>query len=228
MKRKILVFMMLAVSIFSLSACGNSKINLADCVIEERNTLFTACDDNYSVSLSSGLREKDYNFDGIINEKIDFAILTLTRNDSLPMAKDNYTYVVTINNDSKTGFLEKSETDNSYSIDLGVKVQESDSVNVQISFTGYTFNQDLENTSSSFSVDTTTALDIANKELKEELKNITSDKNVKIEAVMKILKDYSSEEIKNYYWYVGVISTNGDTLGILIDANTGNIIAKKV
>ena len=46
--------------------------------------------------------------------------------------------------------------------------------------------------------------------------------------VMKILKDYSTEDLKNYYWYVGVVSTNGETLGILIDANSGDIIAKKV
>ena len=45
---------------------------------------------------------------------------------------------------------------------------------------------------------------------------------------MKILKDSSNAEINHYYWYVGVISTNGETLGILIDTNTGEIIAKKV
>jgi hypothetical protein len=42
------------------------------------------------------------------------------------------------------------------------------------------------------------------------------------------MKDYSSYEIKNYYWYVGIISTNGDTMGVLLDANTGEDIAKKV
>ena len=45
---------------------------------------------------------------------------------------------------------------------------------------------------------------------------------------MKIMKDHSNEDLKNYYWYVGIISTNGDTMGILIDANNGEIIAKKV
>ena len=61
----------------------------------------------------------------------------------------------------------------------------------------------------------------------EEIENILKDKNVKIEVVMKIMKDYSQVDLKNYYWYVGAISTNGDTLGILIDANDGEIIAKK-
>lgn len=228
MKKKILVFMMLIVSVFSLSACGKSKINLADYLIEERTTLFTAYDEVYSSTLSSGLREKDYNFNGVVDTKVDFAILTLSRKDNQPLANDTYTFIVNINGTPHTGFLTKNETNNSYSTDLGIKVNPTDEVNVQISFTGYTFNQDLTNTSNSFNVDSGTALSIANKELAEEIKNITSDKNVKIEAVMKILKDNSNLETESYYWYVGVISTNGETLGILIDANTGDIIAKKV
>ena len=34
------------------------------------------------------------------------------------------------------------------------------------------------------------------------LANLLKDKNVKIEVVMKLMKDYSSEEVKNYYWYI--------------------------
>ena len=45
---------------------------------------------------------------------------------------------------------------------------------------------------------------------------------------MKILKDHSDSELKTYYWYIGVVATNGETLGILIDANSGEIIAKNV
>ena len=38
----------------------------------------------------------------------------------------------------------------------------------------------------------------------------------------------SNQESNRFYWYIGVISTNGETLGLLIDANTSEIIAKKV
>lgn len=228
MKKKLLIFMMFVVSIFSMSACGKaSKLNLADYLIEERINLFTASDNLYSVTLSSGKRESNYNLDGIVNDKVDFSILTITRNDNSPLANDKYSYITTIDGNNYTGFLEKSEVDNSYSIDLGAYVNRDSKINVQISFTGYSFKQDLTNTSSEFSVDGTTAIGIANKELNDTVKEITSDKNVKIEVIMKVLRDYSNE-LKNYYWYVGVISTNGDTLGVLIDANSGDIIAKKV
>lgn len=228
MKKKILIFMMLAISIFSLSACGKSEVKLADYLIEERNNLFVACDELYHVSLSSGLRENDYNFDGIITDKVDFGVLTLSRLDNCPLANDNYAYVVKINDKSLSGFLIKNETNNTYTVDLGVQASDDAVVSVEISFTGYTFKKDMENISSSFGVDKTTALSIASNELQEDLKNLMSDKNVKIEVVMKILKDYSSQDTKTYYWYVGAISTNGDTLGILINANNGEIIAKKV
>ena len=227
MKKKILIIAMFMLCLFGFAGCGKSKINLSDYLIEQRENLFTANDDLYSVSFSTGTREIDYNFDGIINEKVPFGVLTLTRNENLPLANDTYTYIVTINEQTYTGFLEKGNN-NSYSADLEVNTIGDETINVQISFTGYTFNKDLENTSAGFQVDSSTALNIAQKELSENLENLIKDKNVKIEVVMKLMKDYSSEELKNYYWYVGIISTTGETMGILIDANSGETIAKKI
>lgn len=226
-KKKILVFLLIAFFVLSLSGCSNSSVNLSDNIIEKRENLFTASNDLYTVNFSTGLREKDYNFDGAINEMVPFGVLSISRNDNLPLANDNYSYTVTINEQNYSGFLTKSATDNSYLTDLEVNTVGDEKINVQISFTGHTFNKDLENVSASFQVDCNSAIKVAQKELKKELENVTADKNVKIEAVMKIMKDFSSPELKNYYWYVGVVSTNGDTMGILIDANNGNIIAKK-
>ena len=228
MKKKLLIFMLLIVSVISFSACGKNQLNLKDYLIEERNNLFTASDELYSISISSGLRETDYCLDGIVGEKVDFGVVTFARNDGKPMANDTYTFLIKINDKEHAGFLEKSPVDNTYSADLGVQVANEDVVSAQISFTGYTFNKELTNTSNAFGVDKNSVLEIANNELGERVQEITSDANVKIEVVMKIMKDFSSADVKNYYWYVGVISTNGDTLGILIDANTGEIIAKKV
>ena len=82
------------------------------------------------------------------------------------------------------------------------------------------------NFSSNFTVDKSSALKIANSNLKQNACELLSDKNTKIEAVMKIVKDSANTETNNYYWYVGIISTNGDVLGVLIDSANGNIIAK--
>lgn len=228
MKKKFLFLTLIAICLISLSACGKSEIDLKSYLIEERNNLFTAQDELYNVNFSTGMRELDYNFDGSVGEKVEFGVLTLMRNDFNPLANDNYTYIIKINDQEYTGLMEKSPVDNSYVVDIGAAANDDAVISVKINFTGYTFSQDLLNTSNDFSVDKNTAIDIANKNLNEDIKNILSDKNNQIEVVIKILKDYSSSEIKNYYWYVGVVSTNGETIGILIDANSGEVIAKKV
>ncbi|MBR2970056.1 MAG: hypothetical protein IKC49_03275 [Clostridia bacterium] len=227
MKKKLIVFALCAISILTFSACGSKKLDLNDYIIEERTNLFTACDNMYTVTLSSGMRESDYNLDGVKNNMVEFSILTIMRNDGEPMANDNYTYVITVGEETLSGTLTKSQVDNSYSTDLEHIIPNDANINAEIKFTGYTFQQDLTNTSADFSVDMATAISIANDELNDDIRDILKD-NAKIEVVTKILKDYSTEEVKRYYWYVGVISTNGDTLGILIDANSGEIIAKKV
>ena len=227
-KNSIIALVLLVMGVITFSACGKHEININDYLIEDRQTLYTAEDGLYSVTLSTGMREQNYSFDGIINEMVPFAVLTFSRLDSNPLANDSYTYIVDIGEESYTGFLEKTNGENSYSVDLEATAPTDAVVNVRITFTGYSFNEELANISNEFTVDTATAIDIANRELKNELSNITSDKNNKIEAIIKILKDYSNSEIKSYYYYIGILSTSGETLGILIDTTSGDIIAKKV
>lgn len=227
MKKKFLIMLLLIITVFGFTACKKTEVNLQDFLIEERQNLFLAYDDLYTATLSSGMREKDYNFDGVVTEKTCFAILTLTRNDSKPLATDNYSYTITINNEQTTGFLEKSGIDNSYCIDLQKEISTNDVINVQISFTGYSFNKDLTNITNNFNVDYNTAINIANDQLKDDAQNLLKN-NSKIEVVTKILCDDSNLDVNNYYWYIGVISNSGETMGVLIDSNSGEILAKKV
>ena len=227
MKKKFLLAMVIMFCIFGFVGCGKSSFNISDYLIEKRDTLFTANDDLYCVTFSTGLREENYNFDGTVNKLIPFGILTISRLDNQPMTNDAYSCIVEINDQSYSGFLEKG-SNNSYSIDLEVSALCEDNITASVSFTGYTFKQQLQNVNKDFEVDQQTALKIAEKELKQPINNILKNKNVKIEMVAKIMKDHSSADLKNYYWYVGVISTNGDSLGVLISTTTGEIISKKV
>ena len=86
MKKKIAICALLGLSVLGLSACGKNSFNLNDYIIEQREQLFTASDNLYSVSLSTGTRECDYNFDGVVNEMVPFGVLTITRNDNNPLA----------------------------------------------------------------------------------------------------------------------------------------------
>lgn len=227
MKKKFLLTVLISFCILSFVGCGKSNFDISKYIIEKRDTLFVANDNLYSVTFSTGLREENYNFDGTVNNLIPFGILTISRLDNQPMANDAYSCIVEINDQSYSGFLEKG-ANNSYSVDLEVSATNEDNITASISFTGYTFKQQLQNINKDFEVDQQTALSIAENELKQPISNILKNKNVKIEVVTKIMKDHSSSDLKNYYWYVGAISTSGDSLGVLINTNTGEIIAKKV
>lgn len=227
MKKKLFI-LLLAICSLCLTACGNKELNLNDYLIEERQNLYIAQDDVYTVSFSSGLREENYNFDGIKNNMTEFGIVTISRLDSAPMGQLDYNYTVKIDDQTYTGTLAKSEVENSYAADIQVKASENATINVQIVFGSYSFNKEMVNTSSNFEVDCNKAIEIANQALKKDIKQLTSDKNNKIEAVMKIVKDTSSSNPSNYYWYVGVVSTNGEILGVLVDSSNGQIIAKKI
>ncbi len=228
MNKKILALGMLGLGLVGLTACGKqTNINLDNLVIEQRENLFVAQDSLYQVSYSGGMREQDYAFDGVKTEMVPFGIVTFNRLNFEPLAEDSYNYVVNIDGVEYTGTLENDQIENSYSIDLGVNALNTSTINVKIDFTGYSFNQELSNVSSEFAVDQASALKIANNELSSQLKNIVTDSN-KVEVVQKIVRDYATPEVSNYYWYVGAVSTNGETLGVLIDANSGEILAKKV
>lgn len=228
MKKKILCFAVLAFSILTLTACKTgTDVVINDYVVEERCNLFVAQNDTYCVTFSTGLREENYALDGEKHDMVDFGVLTLARLDHNPLAINDCEYTVTIDDQILSGKLLPSGFDNSFSADLGTKANDNSVVSVNLKFDGVTFSSQLENTSGDFTVDKETALKIANAELKNELKNLAKDKT-KFEVVMKIVRDYSSSEVKSYYWYVGVVATNGQTYGILIDAISGDIIAKKV
>ena len=228
LKKKFISLVLFVFCLLTFTACGKTDLDLSKFIIEKRENIFVASDDIYTLSFSTGLRESDYNFDGVVNELVPFGVITLSRKDNQPLANDSYSFIVTINDQKYSGFLQKSYNDNSYSTDLEVNTLGDENINVQISFTGYTFNQNLENISKDFQVDSDGAIAVTQKELKEEILNLLDDKNNKIEVVMKVLKDYSVDDLKKYYWYVGIISTNGETMGILIDANNGDVIAKKI
>ncbi|MCQ2555947.1 MAG: hypothetical protein MJ149_01290 [Clostridia bacterium] len=150
MKKKLLVIFSLMMCAIFFTACGKNDLDLSKFLIEERQTLFTAQDSLYCVSFSSGRREANYALDGVVNEMVDFGILTLARLNSDPMANDTYNYTININEESYTGTLAKSQIDNSYATDIEVVAPADATVSVHISFTGYTFESALENTSSAF------------------------------------------------------------------------------
>lgn len=210
--------------------CGSNKkaeINFNHHLIEIRNNLFVGDDGLYYATVCTGEREQDYALDGVVNKLVPFGIVTIARLDNEPLSQDEYSFTLIVNGENITGALEKSPYDNTYSADIEQVLADDAEINLQLVIDGINFNQNLTNISSTFGVDKNKAISIACKELDGAVKNLSKEKGNCSEAFVKILKDYSGES-NRYYWYVGIISPEGKTSGILIDTASGDIISKKI
>lgn len=228
--KKILFILSIILCGVAFVGCGGNKkaeTNFNNHLIEIRNNLFAGEDETFYATVCTGTREQDYALDGVVNELVPFGIVTLARLDNEMLKLDEYPFTLVVNGENVTGCLEKSPYDNTYSADIEQVISDDAELVLQLSIDGKNFNQALTNISSGFAVDKDSAITIACEQLKESIKDLSKEKNNASEAFIKILKDYSGES-NRYYWYVGIISPEGKTSGVLIDTNSGEIISKKV
>lgn len=228
--KKVLLILTLALSMAAFVGCGSNKkaeTNFNNHLIEIRNNLFAGEDGTYYATICTGQREQDYALDGVVNKLVPFGIVTLARLDNEMLDQDEYSFTLVINGENITGGLEKSPYDNTYSADIEQVIADDAEISLQIVVDGTNFNQTLTNVSSTFGVNKDRAISIACDELKDSVKSLSKEKGNYSEAFIKILKDYSGEN-NRYYWYVGIISPEGKTSGVLIDTTSGEIISKKV
>ena len=136
-------------------------------------------------------------------------------------------YSSVVNGENVTGSLEKSPYDNTYSADIEQVIADDAEVSIQLVIDGINVSQTLTNVSSAFTIDKDKAIEIACDELRDSVRTLSKEKDNLSEAFIKILKDYSGEG-NRYYWYIGIISPEGKTSGVLIDTSNGSVVSKKI
>lgn len=227
--KKILCILAVLCCVVGLTACGGKKneIDFNEHLIEIRNNIFAGQDESFYATVCTGEREQDYALDGVINELVPFGIVTMSRFDNERLNADSYPFTLVINGESVNGSLEKSPYDNTYSADIEQVIADDAEVVLQVVVDGVSFNQTLSNISKDFAVSKQDAINLACETLKSSIKNLSREEGSYSEGFVKILKDYSGETDK-YYWYIGIISPDGQTSGVLIDASTGSVVSKKL
>ena len=228
--KKFLCILSIAICGVLFVGCGSSvknQIDFKDHLIEVRNNLFAGQDETYYTTVCTGEREQDYALDGEIGEMVPFGIVTIARLDNEMLKKDQYPFTLVINGENVTGNLEKSPYDNTYSADIEQVIADDAEVTIQLVVDGVNVSQNLTNVSSTFSIDKDKAIEIACDELRDSVKTLSREKDNFSEAFVKILKDYSGEG-NRYYWYIGIISPEGKTSGVLIDSASGDVVSKKI
>jgi len=205
---------------------SEEKIDISTHLIEVRDVMFVSNDDDYLISLMSGQREQDYAIDGKVSELVPFGVLVFNRLDGGVIESENITYALKFGENYFTGNMEKSPYDNSYLVDIENEIPTDASVLVTVNLGGGKIvEKTLNCVSNNFTVSKDRAVEIAQTKLKTNISKM--QKSGEYEAYVRILKDYSDEENRTYFWYIALIGTDGNTAGILIDSNTEEIVTMK-
>ncbi len=191
-----------------------------DNIAEARFYLKTAESENPigTVHLYSGLREKDFQADGIATEPQAFTVLSVEPKDETAVVDGKMVVEIKLNDEEpETYTLEKNPYGNNYACDLGKSLDESMSVTVTFKAGTETVGTvELKNSMPENSIKWETALEIASKEMADKINT-----GSRIETSTKILCDNQTADTP--YWFVTFITENGDRYFVVV-SHDGKVI----
>ncbi len=221
------IFIMIFASLIFVS-CVDNTYNLAlNNLSEIRNQILIAEDEDIYMTFMSGKREKDYNLDGVSNELIDFSIINLYFKDkNYEYNEKKVEYSLTIDETLYSGEMINNPYDNSFVIDLGLLVDELNSLDITIKVNEESKTYTLNNISKAWKYSNEKALETVCKDLKDYLQQEIKDNKLNAEVVIKIV--YNNDLSDTYYWYVQIVTINGNTYTELVNPQTNEILAKNI
>ncbi len=210
--RKILVVVMIFVSIFMLSGCGQER-RPENSFSEITYDYYSGTNDTLFASISVGKREEPYAIDGNHGENVDFSLVTLKFSSRQQF---NQLAVDVVNDDGTMQLLlEFNPLNNSYMGDLGRAIDGEISI-----IYGETI-LNLQKTSENFSINYQTAIEKAILALDGEIEKYYTNGIFEGECYLKILSEVD-EKFEDLYWVFTIVGKNGDTSNVVIDTITGD------
>ena len=224
MKKILMSLALLLIVPIMFTACGHDlqqkcKDNIADI----RYNYFEGETENWRISLTSGMRESPYNYDGKAGELVEFSFVSISAKNNAPNI--GYAYQVDINDETLEGMFEQSPYDeNNYGVDLGQKVNDTDEIYVYVNNGQTSEVAKLECVSVNFQLNAEQALEQAINEVQNDILRKLSGN---FEVYVKVISD-EDKTIDTKFWYVLFADENGGEITVIIDPNTKQIILKKV
>lgn len=218
-------FYFLGLVVILISGCNNNFNNkIQESLSEVRYNLYSVSNEQINVTFMSGFREDPYVINGKSENKKEFGIITvkflgeITNKSGLP------NFIITINNVDFDGEFELNPFDQSYVQDIETYVLDNYEISIKIMWQDFVFEGDMKNISNGFNCNHKQALNIFTKEYKKEIEKLIKQ-NTSFEIYVKIINDPSLEIDKNYF-YVSLVSINGQNFSIIIDPLNAKILAK--
>ena len=204
-----------------LIACSYSMSSQIKNNISELSTLlFVGEHDEFYATLTCGLREEPYLFDGKSQEKTHFSVLTITL--FQPQTLPTLTYHIVIDGKEYDGELDRNTLKANYMTDLALSVAE----NAQITLLFNDNEISLQCFSNGFQTNSTQAINLAIENLNDELLSEFDDGNFHGECYLRILNDPIQN--KNvFFWHFSLINGSGKSVAtVIIDTASSTILAK--
>lgn len=207
------------VALFSGCSSSSAISNVSD----DRYGVFDGECENFNATLIYGKRETPYKLDGIANELVDFAIISVNFPNKIA-ENEVVTYSLTAGDKKSSGNLERNPYTNEYMVDTKLALSGDETVNLVVqSDSCEETSLSLTNRSKTWEIDHEKALELGAKSLKEEINAFK--KNGGYEIQIKIATQQKTN-FGTYYWNFYVISTSGKRHSVLISVSNGEILVK--
>jgi hypothetical protein len=190
-----------------------------DNVAEARFYMKKAADNAMAaVQLYSGIREEDYQQDGIATAAAPFTVISVEPKNSALVADGKITADIIIDGAVPEQIvLEKNPYGINYAADLGRIIENTSAVQIAFKDPANTILE-LTDAMPEDAITWEKALEIATAELKGQI-----DTGIRMESYIKILCDNTTVSVP--YWYVSFMMEDGSTLFAVISAD-GKVIGK--
>ena len=222
--KKIFLTSLLLVLTLVFSACGANKIDVVlDNLAEVRYNVFSGENEEFSATFMSGKREDPYIVNGTCEKQTEFGMLCVKyKKSDMPIVAQ---YKLDVNGTEYTGNLEYNKYDSTLMVDIKKVVDDNAKINLTISTTNGDLTCALDAKTDNLQITWRSALEIALETLDTKIDEYFSKGKLNGEVYIKIITDLNSN-FDTYYWYVSIVGINGNTNGVIIDPQTGEVVAQ--
>lgn len=221
--KKLLTIILSIVLIFAV-ACAEEP-DVFERVSYLQTALLYGAEGNVRVTVKAGLKESTPSSDGACGSKEAFNVLTV-RPITADKSVTEYGYYFKVGENEYSGALERDRFGHAYTANLPKELDASSITTVTVTEGETEYVVSLDNMMGDLIIDAEKALEIALSELGTELEAEEAD-GYEREIHIKFINDGNNPSSK-YYWYVAFIRENAPYWALLIDPETGEVVAKRV
>lgn len=213
--KKAIYTLVLACMIPLLCACSDTDYTAY--LSDVRSDLFCAETEDFSVTVSCISREYPYASDGIPSEKTSYLEIVLTG------GSGNEYEVYVLDDVVWGGDMSFRNVSGDYYYSRGVSVFPKGSISLRVIKNGDDVSEiTATSVKNGNTLSVESALSAAVEAERDTFENLTANGVFYGEIYVRLLR-----RDKNYY-YVGIVDTNGTTVSLLLDSETGDLLARRV